>query len=390
MVILGAGIAGLCTAIALHHKGFRNVELFERRAEPSDQGAGLVLWPNAIHILHKLDLWGEVKREGEPVSGMQRWSMGGDFLNELDISRIEKAMGYKSLAVSRAGLQSIFLKKVKEINVPLRYGHKISAIREVDLQENTVVSFENGLCISADVIVGADGRMNSRARKFVCGDSTPVWQGFVNFTGLIQHSSSLRLNNKILDFWGCGERFGIVPLADNRYYWAACKATSQDSGPSGPFSTEVKDYLQGVFSDWPPVVGQVISETPEAAIRRIRVYDHDPPEKWYRQNVCLAGDAAHAALPTSGQGACQAAEDAWHFAETLSRAEGDIQLAFPEFQKIRQPKTTAITKGARSFARALFNSDPDFCIRRNENAKKADMNMQLKGIVKIWSEGLPK
>jgi 2-polyprenyl-6-methoxyphenol hydroxylase-like FAD-dependent oxidoreductase len=123
-------------------------------------------------------------------------------------------------------------------------------------------------------------------------------------------------------------------------------------------------------------------------VKYIEGFDHNPTSKWFKNNVCLLGDAAHAALPTSGQGACQAIEDAWHFSTSLAQFK-TVDEAFQEFQKIRHEKTTSIIMAGRGLANSLFNSDPDFCHRRNQNARKADYVQASMGMANLWGKQLP-
>ncbi|MDR8073903.1 FAD-dependent monooxygenase, partial [Burkholderia cenocepacia] len=91
------------------------------------------------------------------------------------------------------------------------------------------------------------------------------------------------------------------------------------------------------------------------------VNDLDPVDAWHRGNVLLIGDAAHAPLPTSGQGACQALEEAWHLARCLDEYDsangGDLDAALAAFTLRRSGKTAAITERARAFAHLLFSDD---------------------------------
>ena len=386
--ILGAGIAGLTTALALYQAGFGKLKVYEQRASgmSGSGGAGFVLWPNACNILHRLGLLDEVKKEGANIVAMQQWSDKGDYLNQLDLQPLEVKMRFPSLAVSRKALYGILLKKVLALGIPIRNAWKVENISFTGPDDRLGIEFQNGEKRSADIIIGADGRMFSVAREFVLGSNKPIYQNFVNWVGLSEEPSDLLPGAKILDFWGCGERFGIVPLKGGGFYWAGCKAFPNKYPTSG---IEEKEQLLSIFANWPPLVKAVIDKTSAAHIRRIEMYDHDPTEKWYRHSVCLIGDAAHAALPTSGQGACQAIEDAWHFAESLKRNRGCFPSAFSQFMDIRKKKTAAITLAARNFAHQLFNTQPAFCHRRNENARLADPEAQVQGMIKLWSEALP-
>ncbi len=53
--ILGGGVAGISSAIALKKKGF-DVTVYERHESETNIGAGIVLWPNASFILDKLGI----------------------------------------------------------------------------------------------------------------------------------------------------------------------------------------------------------------------------------------------------------------------------------------------------------------------------------------------
>jgi 2-polyprenyl-6-methoxyphenol hydroxylase-like FAD-dependent oxidoreductase len=119
------------------------------------------------------------------------------------------------------------------------------------------------------------------------------------------------------------------------------------------------------------------------------VHDHDPIKVWHKDNVVLLGDAAHSALPTSGQGACQALEDAWHLAKYLADSANTIDQAFALYTQIRQAKTTAITMGGRALATSIFNPDSKACKYRDEKSKQTDYQQMVIAMAKGWSSGLP-
>lgn len=384
IVIIGAGVGGLTTAIALHQRGFKNILIYERRSTATTIGAGLVLWANASKILEKLNLLSDVEKVGGKLKEMQRWTKGSEFLGAINISDINESIGSTSYSISRSDFQEILVKKVSELKIPVYYNHKVL---EFSHQGNrTSITFENGFKTSGDIIIGADGRMNSIAREYVNGNNEPIYQNFVNWIGIVESENPIFLENNVLDFWGCGERFGIVPINKYKGYWAGGKSLPLNSSFK---NQNQKDLLIELFESWSPNIKEVIALTNEENIKYIEVFDHNPIPKWHRNNVCLIGDAAHAALPTSGQGACQAIEDAWHFASILKKAES-IEEAFSQFQKMRFDKSSAITMAGRDLAKSLFNENPQFCEERNKNAQKADYKSASVNIAKLWRKDLPK
>ncbi len=384
IVILGAGIGGLTTAIALHQKGFKNISIYERREKATTIGAGLVLWSNATKTLHKLELLTEIEKVGGQIEQMQRWTKNEEFLGVIKVNNINTSIGFKSYSISRKDLQNILLEKVNELNLAVYYNHNVINITYRD--NTTSISFENDISVNAQVVIGADGRMNSIARQYVNGDNTPIYQNFVNWIGIVESDKPIFSKNNVLDFWGCGERFGIVPINENKGYWAG--------GKSLPLNSPIKNKnnkteLKKLFDSWSPKIKEIIELTEDENIKYIEVFDHNPSPNWFKNNVCLLGDSAHASLPTSGQGACQAIEDAWHFASILEKSE-TIEKAFNNFQRSRFEKTTTITMAGRDLAKSLFNEDEMYCEQRNENAKNTDYEIASQNIAKLWSKNLPK
>lgn len=385
IAILGGGIAGLGAAIALAGRGF-DVEVFERHAAPTDIGAGIVCWPNASFVLQELGLLDSVAGLAGRPTRMRRVSWTGEELGALDIRKLDELMGSPSLSVLRRELQAALLSRVDGLGVRVRYGHAADRI-EPSAAGPASVHFANGATVAADVILGADGRMRSVARAFVHGDNRPRYQGFVNWLGTFESDRAVFSESQIevMDCWGVGVRFGVVPVSRSKAYWAGAAACPEARGK------EPADYraeLRALFRGWPSPIPELIEETPSERMNKIYVHDHDPIDTWHRDNVLLIGDAAHAALPTSGQGASQALEDAWHLADCLSSA-ASLEEAFTAFTKRRHAKNAAINAGARDLARSLFATDPALCEARDRRSKATDYEAMVQGMARGWSSGLP-
>lgn len=382
--ILGGGIAGLSVALALRKQGY-NPRVYERRAEPATLGAGVTLWPNASFVLEELGLLQDIDAIGGRPLTMHRQDAVGNALGGLDIALLDRTMGYPTYTVLRRHLQEVLLDHVARAGIPVEFGHRAVRI-ELDANGRAVAQFENGASIRPDLLIGADGRMDSVARKFVAGDNTPVYQGFVNWIGVAQGQHALVDDISIQDFWGAGERFGCVAIRPQLVYWAAAQARPlSEAIPTADIRKEVED----LFAGWPEPVSHIIRATPANAIRLIAVHDLEPLHTWSRANVLLVGDAAHAPLPTSGQGACQALEDAWHLARCLNGASGCLDEAFRAFTKIRSPKTAKLAEQGRVFARGLFATDPETSRMRNERAKASDPVRDVQVLAAAWGQGLP-
>lgn len=384
IVIIGGGVAGVASAIALRQQGF-SIRVLERHREKTTIGAGIVVWPNAAFVLDRLGALAEMEAvAGRPLA-MRRRSNAGEDLGSLDITRIDSLMGYPSLSVLRTDFQDILLRRLSALGVEVEYG---AAVDRLVTSEAGIASvlLARGEVIDADIIIGADGRMASRARLYVKGENAPVYQGFINWIGVVESDAPMFDDIAVTDYWGVGERFGIVPINANKGYWAGGAASTelQANAPD-----RYKAELAELFSSWPEAVRRVIEATPTRRINKIHVHDHDPMPRWHRDNVIAIGDASHASLPTSGQGACQALEDGWHLANCLAEQPGDPRRAFEAFTGLRLEKTRAITLAGRTIAASLFSRDEQACLRRNEASKASDFSALAAGMARGWSQHLP-
>ncbi len=301
-----------------------------------------------------------------------------------NINELSRLMTYPSYSIIRKDLMGILIRRAIELDIDVYFQHDVTSLS--DTHGSTSVKFSNGKSIQPDIIIGSDGRMRSLSRQYVNGSNTPIYQGFINWVGVFEDKSVNFSDLSVSDYWGAGERFGIVPISKNKAYWAG-GIVSKNISEVNP--NEFKSELHSLFNSWPSVITKIIDKTPESSINKIYVHDHDPIDKWHKNNVILLGDAAHSPLPTSGQGACQALEDAWHITRCLKENINDIAKAFEQFTELRKSKTSGITMGGRQLASSIFNQDVEFCKHRNLASKNTNYQGAVIGMAKGWSSGLP-
>lgn len=381
--ILGGGIGGLSAAIALKQEGF-DVTIYERFSRPTEIGAGIVCWPNASFVLDKLGVLDKVSKISGSLNYMNRFSNTGEPIGSLDINELNRLMKYSSYSIIRKDLMSILIQRTIELNINIHYQHDV--IELLDNNLSTTVKFSNGKSIQSAIIIGADGRMKSLTRKYVHGSNEPIYQGFINWVGVFEQETAYFSDLSVSDYWGAGERFGIVPVSNTKAYWAG-GIVCENINEINP--NKYKSELNSIFSDWPDIITKIINETPQSRINKIYVHDHDPIDLWHKNNVVLLGDAAHSPLPTSGQGACQALEDAWHLTQCLKGNINNIPKAFTLFTELRKAKTSGITMGGRQLASSIFNEDAEYCKHRNLASKNTNYQNAVIGMAKTWSSGLP-
>ncbi|MDK2595572.1 FAD-dependent monooxygenase [Pseudoalteromonas obscura] len=360
IAIVGAGVAGLAMSILAAKRGYY-VEIFEKRGQISDLGAGVTLWPNAMFVLSKMGLTQQILQRGNPPRFVQQLNQHGHALAQLDIAQLNQSCGHKSVTILRKDLMQILYQCTQSLDIRCNFNTQIGDA-DISLLTNKF-----------DLIIGADGRMKSSMRAVIFGDkSRPSFQGFVNVIGISPRPQCLHANT-IKEYRTAGLRFGIVPVNDDLCYWAAAWGCTIDTTRST--EAYVED-AQRHFEQWPAAITTVLRTYNMGSVKRIFVHDLDPLPHWHRDNLVLIGDAAHASLPTSGQGACQALEDAWHLTQQLE-SHTDIQHALSAFYDIRIEKTTTIQQIGRQLAEQFFSNQPQEPVR-----------MDAKQVSALWMQGL--
>ncbi|MEZ4623133.1 MAG: FAD-dependent monooxygenase [Caldilineaceae bacterium] len=331
-VIIGGGIGGLATAIALKAIGV-SVAVFERVTELREVGAGLSLWANAIKALDALGLGVEILAMALPETSGGIHGPDGRLLMSMTNAQLAAQFGELSIMVHRAELHDLLRRRVGQ---EIRLGMDCIAVQQD--AEGITATFRNGEEIRGDLLIGADG-IRSVVRAQLHGQQPPIYAGYTAWRGVVPFDHARLLPGET---WGRGARFGQIPMQGSRVYWFAAhnRAAAQQSADGE------KAELLRIFGDWHPPIHALLAATPEADILHNDIYDRPPLRWWGRDRITLLGDAAHPMTPNLGQGACQALEDAVVLAKQL-QVHSDIAAALQAYEAQRIPRTTMIVQQSR-------------------------------------------
>lgn len=332
ITIIGAGIAGLTTAIALKKYGFE-VDIFESSPEFKKAGSGINLAANAMQIFRRLGLYDKIAKTGSHTNALYITDHKMKEISKIDLADIEKEFDTKSFAIHRATLHSILLEELADTSIHLN--KKLDYVSQS--KEEVFLRFKDGAEYNTDLLIGADG-IHSAVRNFVLKNTKLRSASQVCWRGVVKASLPDKYKTELNELWGRGKRFGFVSISEDEVYWYALANYRKD------YLTEYQNTLLPVFfQDFDPLVSQLIASTNLSNILINDMIDLSPISKWYNGNICLVGDSAHATTPNMGQGACQAIESAYVFAKCLSE-ESDFTTAFQKFQKLRQKGSQRIIK----------------------------------------------
>ena len=337
IAIIGAGIAGLALALFARKQGIK-VTLFEKNNSFSTIGAGVTLWPNATFVLEQLGLIDDFSQHGSQPVAMRHYDKQAIQQSEFNIQTLNSLCGFSTISMLRRDLIKILAERLEKLGATIHFNQAINTQDIAQLKDKF------------DLVVGCDGRMQSKAREYLYKVPMPTkYQGFINVIG-ISEIDLTPFEQTIHDFRDNNERFGIVPVANQHCYWAAAWPSNLDkTKPMEQWFEEMHER----FQDWPKKVQQVLNSYNPRSLKRIFVHDIDPLPYWHKENLIIIGDAAHASLPTSGQGASQALEDAWHLAQ-LFKTEFSLNIILKKFYETRIHKTSSAQNMGRLIAQHIF------------------------------------
>ncbi|WP_256105439.1 FAD-dependent monooxygenase [Streptomyces sp. ODS05-4] len=339
-VVIGAGIGGLATAVALHQRGWQ-VSVHERAGSLEPVGSGIGMAPNALRALDVLGLGDAVRDRAVPQDGVALRSSTGRALATTTGAAFERAYGDTVMALARAELVG-FLRE----RLPDGCLHLSSEARIVDagsLTRPARISTAEGE-VEAEFVAAADG-IRSATRSLLFPDHPgPQYSGFTTWRTIVPAPPGVPL--PVGETWGRGATAGVVPLADGLVYLYA--AACVPPGERASDGDERAELLRR-FGDWFQPLPQLFALSEPDRVLRHDVWELVRPLRdFHRGRVALVGDAAHAMTPFQGQGACQAVEDAVVLAAELDVAEDWASLA--GYSAARVSRTSAVASRSRQVA----------------------------------------
>ena len=334
VTVLGAGIGGLATALALARHG-ASVRIFEQSQEIGAFGAGLQISPNGMAVLRAVGVEREIlERSGASGAVLLRSGASG---------RVALRMGLPEgfRLIHRGDLVSVLAAAAVAAGVEIVTGCRANGVTVGRDVAN--VSFDDGQDRSCELLIGADG-VRSVLRAEIA-PSQPFFTGQVAWRATVPDTSGLPCEADV--FMGAGRHLVRYPLparglinlvgVEERTEWAEESWTA--SGAPADF--------QAAFSGFCPEVREVVERVDQ--VRLWGLFRHPVAPLWHRGVAALVGDAAHPTLPFLAQGANLALEDAFVLADCLS--DRPPPAAFRLYQQRRRDRVVRAITAANGNAR---------------------------------------
>lgn len=321
-VVVGAGIGGVTTAVALQRRGWQ-VTVLERAEQLGEVGAGLSIWHTAAEVLRQLGVEGVEAGPRSPGRWGMRLADGRWILQAEDLGATAPVM------IHRATLHRRITDQLGP-EVTVRAGFTVTAV-EQDATGATVRGSDGE--VRADLVVAADGIRSTLRAAMHPRYRGPQYAGYTSWRGL----ADVELSDGGGETWGRGRRFGFARLIDGPVYWYATanQAAHQTSGLAAVTAT---------FGTWHDPIPTILAATTH--LLQADTHDlHLPLVPFVTGRVVLLGDAAHAMTPNLGRGACSAIEDADSLTRHLDNAP--LAEALAAYDRERRRETTRLLRISR-------------------------------------------
>ena len=379
IIIVGGGIGGLATALALAQRGFA-ARVLEQAPEFKEIGAGIQLGPNSWRCLRALG----VEAAAKPLASFPRALVMMDAVTaeeavSIPLGGFEQRFKAPYALIYRADLLKVLLDAASASPlIELRSSCKVTAFE--DLGDQVSVTTSDGGSYSTPALIGADG-LWSKVRAKLIGDGGPRVSGHITYRAVLPASEvppDLRRSDMVL--WAgpkChlvhyalrgGELFNLVAVFHSDRYEEGWNATGDPAELHERFSGTcdfVKSMLNKI-TEW----------------RMWVLCDREPIKEWSKGRVTLLGDAAHPMLQYLAQGAGMALEDSVTIAKCLDEGK-TVEEAFAAYSAARYLRTGRVQLTARLYGE--FNHAEGV---RRELRNAFVKNMSYEGLAWLY-EGQP-
>lgn len=366
VLVIGGGIGGLATAIALRHHGIDDVLVLEQAEMLSEIGAGIQIASNAAIVLRELGLESAMRAVGvRPLSYDYRDLRTGRMLYQAPLGdEAARRYGAPMYNVHRADLIQLLFDAVPAESK--RLGARCVSISQTD--DRVEVRLQTGEMLEADVVVGCDG-IHSVVRHYLRGHEEKHFANILMWRSLLPAESveGLELPERGNYWFGPGRTlitYWIRPK--NLYSILASVPAHEVQRESWTENGDIIEMLRS-FEDAEPRARAMLAQVKTAFITGM--YYRDPIDSWSSGRVTLLGDAAHPMVPFLAAGAGQSIEDAWTLARVLARRQDNIPGALLEYERRRLPRTTRIQAGARAVVKLMHETDATRLHNRNARWK---------------------
>lgn len=341
ILIVGAGIGGLTTALALHRRGFP-VEVFDQAPALTELGAGIQVAANGSRVLRALGLGEQLARIGIEAGlvDLRVWNSGARSKMQ-DHGGARERYGAPHYTLHRADLQEMLRQAVLRANPRMiRLDTRCTGFEAA--AKGVTLAFANGERAQGDAVIGADG-IHSVVRQTLFGADRAEFTGFMAWRGLCPRE---RLDPALMRHAGWiapASHIFQYPVRNGALLNVIAVVERGDWQQESWYDRGTHEEWLADFPGWDEEARRIIAATDQPFKWALMV--RMPLPRWSVGRATLLGDACHSTLPFLAQGGSMAIEDAYVLARCLEEFD-DVETALQRYEAARIERTTRIVLAA--------------------------------------------
>jgi FAD-dependent urate hydroxylase len=345
-IVAGGGIAGTIAAIAVHACGYTPLVQEAYPEDTDERGAFLTVSVNGLAALRALDLDpAELLAAGYPTPALRLGNGNGRRLADLPLGGPQPD-GTTTTTIRRVDLYAALRAEAVRRGVAISYEKRLTGLD--DRPDGVTATFADGSTVHGDVLIGADG-LNSRTRKLLNPDAPgPRYLGLLNAGGFTTGGVDADLDRTpgvVSMAFGKQAFFGWSVAPDGSVWWFANPPSKRPIEPQDWTEARWRARLLELFAD-DAIPATAIIRSTGSVLGPWNTYDLPRVPTWRSGHTVLVGDAAHAASPSSGQGASMAIEDAVTLGRCLA-AQPDVPSALADYERRRRDRVERVVAFGR-------------------------------------------
>lgn len=347
ILVVGGGIGGLTSAIALRHKGHA-VTVIEKDPEWSVYGVGIIQQANVVRAMDQLGVLDEFIDAASGFDAVEIFIPDGTKVARVPAPSLVEGMP-ANVGIGRRALQKVLGDKAVALGADIRLG--LTADRLDDDGQGVDVRFSDGSSERFDLVVGADG-IYSQTRQMILPEAeTPEFTGQAVWRYNLPRPAGM----DALQVYNGPIGVGLVPMSDTLMYMFV---TTPE--PENPFYDRdgLAETMRGKLVQAAPAIRELAQDITDdhgvvyRPLEGMMLYGD-----WHRGRVALLGDAVHATTPHLGQGAGMAIEDSIVLAEELSSGD-TIESALTAYRKRRFDRCRYIVESSLAICHGQIGKGP--------------------------------
>lgn len=347
ILIIGGGIGGLTSAIALRRRG-HTVTIIEKDPNWAVYGVGIIQQANVVRAMTELDLIDDYLDAGFGFDNVDLFTPAGTHAVTLTTPRLVDGLP-ANVGIGRRALHEVLGRRAKQAGAQVRLG--VTATSLSDDGTAVTVVFSDGKVETYDIVIGADG-LYSQTREQIFPQSTRP-----EFTGQSVWRYNFVRPDDMTSLWAFEGDIGLgmVPLAHDLMYMFI--TTPEPGNPRYPVAG-LADAMRSKLKAAPPSIALFRDQITDDAGVVYKPLEWVLVEgDWHRGRVVLLGDAVHATTPHLGQGAGMAIEDSIVLADEISLHDTP-EAAFTAFRARRFERCEYIVKSSLALCRSQLGQGP--------------------------------